>query len=353
MAAPKTETPSLRAPLPFQPKPLQRDRMPLFRENKVPRYLFRVNTPNTAGITTLDHVIPSASSYGSPSKLQDLFSIPPRKAAEILNEHLWWMSHHERDCNLISWTSSLLFALHYGLHRHRCKYNASKLSKISLLILDTTKLPEGTFINEMEIIEVFVGYADTMQHPKKNLKALHEIRTGPGDRYYGEYLSQGDLDIQGKCAQTTIERIIDLGLFNLYPELGDKEEWKYLPTRVDNLRWSFHLSTDITPTTEVEVGKAIALGKVCLGGRWALPVAAMLLALKRHKDGDPVIVQGLADVFSRKEIREQLLRDPQIYGKPMPEGEQFQVIITKIDSHLTSRRINQLADSVASLSIGK
>lgn len=193
----ETSVPSLRPALPFRPNKSQTQQMPLFQQNKVPRYLFRIYTPKTAGKTTPSYVVPSASTCGHNDRTQDIFSLPPAKAATFLNEHLNWFEAHESNCNLISWTASLLLALHYGLHRHGGCRHKSKLEEISLSILDTTTLPAGTFISEMEIMKVFVEHECPFPGQKKTLRGLFDkVRNGPDSYHFGEYLSQGDLDIK-------------------------------------------------------------------------------------------------------------------------------------------------------------
>lgn len=121
----------------FQPNPFQLDPVPLFGQNDVPRYLFRVYTPSTAGQTTDSYVTPPASTCGRAEKTRDIFRLRPAKAATRLNEHLRWWPSHESMCTLMSWTSSLLFALQHGLRRHNTDDDKPELSETSLLILDT------------------------------------------------------------------------------------------------------------------------------------------------------------------------------------------------------------------------
>ena len=130
MAVSSTEnTSAIGAALPFQPNPFQLNGMPLFERNDVPSYLFRVYGPNTAGETTGSHIIPLASSCDQ-EKRQDIFRLQPSEAARRLNEHMRWWRFHELECNLMSWTGSLLFALQYGLYRHHTDHNEpSSISK--------------------------------------------------------------------------------------------------------------------------------------------------------------------------------------------------------------------------------
>jgi hypothetical protein len=196
----------------------------------------------------------------------------------------------------MSWTSSLLFALQYCLYRHRALDDKPDLSQVFLLIVDTHGFPKGTFIKDIEIMEVFAQYSD-ISH-KKSLKNLLELRKGDAGFYFGEYLTQGDLNIQGRCIQTNMQRMIDVGLFDLKPELRDESMWDQWPKRVLSLREPLKASQDAPSATHAEFRKAITIAEACFGDCWVVPVATMLLALKHHKKEDPVIVDGFAAMFA-------------------------------------------------------
>lgn len=88
------------------------------------------------------------------------------------------------------------------------------------------------------------------------------------------------------------------GLFELKPELEDKSKWDEWANRVVCLRKPFEASQDTPIATHAEVRKAIAIASACFGDCCDVPVATMLLALKRRKRKDPVIVDGFAAMFS-------------------------------------------------------
>ena len=292
-------TPTLRAPVPFRPDPFQLKQMPLFEQNFVPTYLIRVYAPTSAGQTTGSYVIPPALNRGKVDLMQDLFTLPEQNAATCLNEHFRWYHYHEEWCNLTSWTTSLLSALQYGLYRHRgSRFVEPDLSKISLLVLDTRGLPKGTFVKDLEVMETFSAYSD----PKvqANLKDFVKLRKGNRGYYFGEYLTQGDVDIKGKCVVTNMQRLIDVGLFELLPMFSDESKWTMWPNRVLEFRKSFDTLQNARTTTHAEVRDAITIAGACFGGPWILPVATMLLALKPRKTKDPVIVSAFAAMFSGK-----------------------------------------------------
>jgi hypothetical protein len=92
----------------------------------------------------------------------------------------------------MSWTSSLLFAIQYGLFRNQQTngYTRSHLRDLFILIVDTSEFP-GAFIRDIEAIEAF-------QSAWPPLDKIHDWRTRHVRRlYFSEYLSQGSLDVQG------------------------------------------------------------------------------------------------------------------------------------------------------------
>lgn len=150
----------------------------------------------------------------------------------------------------------------------------------------------------MEIMEVFAPHTDPRQD--KNLEDFFQFRKSDRGYYFGEYLTQGDMDVKGRCIATNMESLIDAGLFELKPELEDKSKWVELANRVLYLRKPFEASQDNPTATHAEVRKAIAIAGAFFGGCWIFPVATMLLALKRRNRKDPVIIDGFAAMFSGK-----------------------------------------------------
>lgn len=297
------EHPELESATPFVPSARQLEHMPEFRNNNIPRYLFRIHAPPSAGTTTTSCVIPPASSAADPELRADIFSHPPGPAGDILHDHFKWTSSHEGTCNLISWTSSLLVALQFGFYRHGGSWNSSLLSEIRLLILDTRGLPEGTFIKDVEIMRALAPDLPPEAALHDHL-SLRERRTGAGRYYFGEYLSQGDLGIEGRCAEAPMDSLIYFRLFDLQPGFGDEAAWARWANRVLSLRVPFiQLGTFppiVPPTDQDQIRRAIVLASACFGDRFAVPVALMLLALRPRQRRDRVIINGFAAMFTSK-----------------------------------------------------
>ncbi|RAQ52006.1 hypothetical protein AFGD_006333 [Aspergillus flavus] len=314
----------------FCPNVVQKEQMPLFKGNQVPRYLFRIVAPQSAGSTTTSKVKSPATTTSDRDRLEDLFQLDPIIAADRLNQHLRWMSGHEQRCNLMSWTSSLLFALQYGLYRHSMDRGEPQLEEISLFIIDTRGFPEGTFVQDLEIMKVFETYHDA-------LKNFGKLRGG--ENYFGEYLTQGELDIEGRCVKVSLQRMIDLGLFELHSGLGNRDGWNRWASRVTELRLDFQTGSP-NPTTRSVVRKAITLAQSCFGDRWAAPLAAMLLALQPREQNDAIIIAGFSAMFSPVEIAGLSLKDIEIGDLRLPEGEQFGRLINSIHRAFTDTDID-------------
>jgi hypothetical protein len=121
----------------------------------------------------------------------DIFARDKHEVAEMLNRHLRWWSGDED--NLVSWTSSLLFALVYMFHLHANPSDASPLNEIYLCVTDTTMFPPGVFLRDMDLIQAFRAFDETYG---KNLDDFERLRSA--DYYFGEYISPGCSENSGQ-----------------------------------------------------------------------------------------------------------------------------------------------------------
>lgn len=285
----------LRAPVPFQPNASQLDEMPLLKENHVPRYLFRLYSPKSAGTTSSSYVVPPSENSTFPGDSLDIFSMAPDDAAWRLNHHLHWWPDHEERCNLVSWSCSLLFLLQYALYKHRHLKDGSSFSDIHVMIIDTRKFPPRNFVRDMEMMQVFAPFSS--EFPQYNgLQNFLQLRLRP-DYYFGEYLSQGVLDLTSKGVEASFETLICLGLFELMPELANRDNWNGWAKPVLQIREAFQESVP-RDTTRAEVRKAITIAEGSFGEPWTIPVAVMLLSLKPRKANDRIIIEGFKAMFS-------------------------------------------------------
>jgi hypothetical protein len=272
--------------------------MPSLRDGNIPRFLFRIHTPNCYGHTSLSSVMPQACIQDGFRARQDIFTWNRQEAAKILNVHLrWWNYDDPVDCDLVCWTSSLLFALQYGLHRARSgNPDGHDPSQITLMIIDTQDMPKAAFVKDLDIIDSFLAYSD--HHVQRNLADLQQLRLGSMGYYFGEYPSQGYLDIEGKCSQATMQELIDSGLFRLMPEMEGKDSRNRWANRVIELRRPFNETVNLNQTKNSDVRRAIVIAERCFPGRWAFPAAIMLLALRPCLHKDRIILDTFASMYS-------------------------------------------------------
>ncbi|KAF2997762.1 hypothetical protein E8E15_000190 [Penicillium rubens] len=163
--------------------------------DNIPRYLFRIASPRSDRCTNEIWVRSESAYCNKISSTEDIFfnlnNEKQADIAQILNLHLRWWPKRGLEDNFVSWTSSLLFAIQYIYYRWSSPRDGSSLADIKLYVIDTTRFSRGTFMRDLDLIDIFCDYDE-------NLKSLQSLRNGP-DFYFGEYLSQGPLKIENKC----------------------------------------------------------------------------------------------------------------------------------------------------------
>jgi hypothetical protein len=258
----------------------------------IPRYLFRTYAPKSNGSTT-DNIV-EAPAACRPNGNLDLLQWPRDKAASTLWNHLNWKSRNgnwvrDNDDNLMSWTSSLFFAIQHGLRRHHTDFDNPDFSNIRICIVDTRKLPRGTFVKDLDLLEAYIDDEDVAK--------FLSLRLSPKGWYYGEYLSQGRLDIEGRSKHTSIALLLGMGLYDLEPRF--QHDQLGLANRIVELRDPFAASPLITcPASKLQVRKAIAAAQASFGDEFALPFALMLLSFCPRPRRDRAILAGFEATFT-------------------------------------------------------
>ncbi|KAJ5746161.1 hypothetical protein N7520_011343 [Penicillium odoratum] len=267
--------------------------------DQVPRYLFCVSFENISdGETTNIWAKSKYAKHGTSGQEIDILKGDRVGMAFMLNNHLRWK--RRTSSNLLSWTSSLLFALQCVFYRyHR---DNVPLKDITLFIVDTTKLPRGAFVRDMDLITIFKDYNDELrglENLRTEFRTLNDSEFGCC-YYFGEYLSQGALKIEGKCSFTTAQNIIDMGLFDLMPEFkASFEKDLGLAKRVLELRGCFG-QNPVERDIARQLPFAVSIGNL-FGRGWQLPVAANLMGLQRRSEEDvDVICEALIKVATGK-----------------------------------------------------
>ena len=261
--------------------------------NDIPRYLFRVFTLRSCGMTDLSWTKSMDARYATKKSREDIFARQDNEqVANMLNAHLRWKEGLED--NFVSWTSSLLFALVYIFHLHANSRNGSAFDDIFLCIIDTTRFPKAVFLRDMDLIQAYSPFNTDLE----NLKGLRLKKRF----YFGEYLSQGALKIEHKCQIVSAQAMINQGLYNLRREFEDfalwescwKPPWVY---PVLNLREDL-CQVESFDISEEKLKAAVDVAQL-FGSCWTLPIAANLIALLPGPRDDVAIVQAFrANIFS-------------------------------------------------------
>ncbi|KAH9234850.1 hypothetical protein K456DRAFT_1738479 [Colletotrichum gloeosporioides 23] len=276
--------------------------------NRIPRYLFRVYDANSQGATS-SHEVWSAHAKATWNwNMNNLLMGTDNFGPSDHYNHLNWKKpgHHS---NLVSWTSSLLFAIQLGLYKHT-KHPLAKdfndLSNISILMIDTSKFPKGTFIRDTVAMDFFRDEQTwTEEH-----EAFFEMRVKKEkcSFYFGKYLTQGLLTVEGKFSETSLQKLVDLGLFQFCPYFEDKKHWCSLASRVVQIRRTSFAAKmppcSYQPSEQAAVRRAVTIGQACFGDALALPFALMILACTPISSLTDGFFAALAGIFSREELDE-------------------------------------------------
>ncbi len=261
--------------------------------NDIPRYLFRVFTPKSCGMTDTSWTKSMDARFALEKSRVDIFARQDNEqVADMLNTHLRWREGLED--NFVSWTSSLLFALIYMFHLHANSRNGSAFDDIFLCIIDTTNFPKAVFLRDMDLIQVYSPFNTDLE----DFKGLRLRK----DMYFGEYLSQGALKIEGKCQIVSAQVMINQGLYNLRRELKEFAFWETCRRPpwvypVINLRKDL-CQTESSDKSNEKLRVAVDVAEI-FGSCWTLPIAANLIALLPGPKEEVAIIQAFrANTFS-------------------------------------------------------
>ncbi|KAM3430295.1 hypothetical protein MY4824_007769 [Beauveria thailandica] len=243
----------------------------------------------------------------------------------MIHRHLqWWRGD---DDNLVSWTSSLLFALVYIFHLRANESHRSDFHDISLCVIDTRGLPDEVFIRDMDLVAAF-----REEHlPLQKFERMRRVY------YFGEYLTQGALKIEGRCQIIPAQLIIENGLCDLRPEFESFASWEVQETPP----WA-------KPTRRLrEIFDSIAR---LFEAPWRLPMAASLVALAAPRtDDNEILLAFRSSSFTDTARRDCCLQDTRFEADHMlPEVNEYLNIMKKrlgkAESALRNLRIFTLSE---------
>ncbi|KAK0631027.1 hypothetical protein B0T17DRAFT_529916 [Bombardia bombarda] len=282
--------------------------------DRIPRYLFRVSTPTSDG-TTDDVWARSRVTKHSRRRAytRDLMSMDESTAANMLNLHLRWK--HDPEDNLVSWSSSLMFAIQYIIYRHKTDRPNPALSDLQLYIIDTSKFEKGVFLRDIDLIDAFSAFDDGLDSFGDLRRRKHASHAG--SFYFGEYLSQDSLRIEGRCKAVSADKIVNSGLYSLRPEFqasmaGASSSWA---NEVIRLREVFFANqgNNRVPATAQQLKEAVRIADE-FGTAWRIPVAAHLLALQPRDCKQ----EAMLEVFRHTPFRTRALANEDINDLSQP-----------------------------------
>ncbi|KAF7554549.1 hypothetical protein G7Z17_g2824 [Cylindrodendrum hubeiense] len=156
---------------------------------------------------------------------------------------------------------------------------------------------------------------------RMSLCSLYKIRL---EKYYfGEYLSQGEVNVEGQCSEANFRDLRNSGLAVLYPWLFDWSLEGVWAKRVLHARVKYHISEK--PIEDVEVQGAMGIAHL-FEDRWRLPVTAMFISLIRRPRNAQVITHALRNAF-RSGLIFFHLSNISIDDENLPEVESFRHVI--------------------------
>jgi len=130
----------------------------------------------------------------------------------MLAEHINWNKKDKTD-NLMSWTSSFMFAMQHAQFRLKTDYEGILPRQIYFLVINTRSAPPRSFLPAVPLLKSF-----ELCGPDWNGRLRHPVET-----YIGEYLSQGRLRLDGmKTVLTTYDALVHEQIYRIYPDLENK-----------------------------------------------------------------------------------------------------------------------------------
>ncbi|KAI1172324.1 hypothetical protein F4777DRAFT_516765 [Nemania sp. FL0916] len=240
-----------------------------------PPYLFRTFDIASAGLNCDEEIgsIMSCKSWWESER--DILSLDKYLITNRVFKHLTGSkTGWKRPNNLISWTSSLLYAIQSAIFRHSSK--GWETTDIEVCAVDTRKFPRGQFMRDIWFIQTYRGIAARIGG-----RTWGHFRCLNLEKYRnGEYLAQGKLKIAGRSCLVSLAQLERSGLYDLFPEFQDPEGAQSTKWRVRELRREWKDEQD---TSNEAIRAALKISKECFPNFEAVDMALMLLTFRALK----------------------------------------------------------------------
>ncbi|KAK8076137.1 hypothetical protein PG994_003409 [Apiospora phragmitis] len=289
-----------------------------FNPENVPTSLFRTCGRKSPGNSNAEIFSSILSTSGSQESRADLLALEEEKVTTLPYHHLYNPSFTPaaKD-NLMSWTSSPLFAIQCAIWKlHKGYESERRASDINVCIVEPRNFPPGQFARDTWLLG---SYRETAMHLGKDFQRFWELRDRE-EYYNGEYLSQGTLNHSNRSCLASLDQLVEAGLYELYPELDDSEGKTKWTNRIKELRlfWSGKQTTK-----DDEIVCALKL-RSYLSPSSPLHMALMLLAFKNCelKSEVPNLEKPPSWATRPVEVRRywKTAEDLQSCGKASPSG---------------------------------
>lgn len=261
----------------FYPRASRQVKLLKSANTDVPQYLFRTFDGKSSGVND-DNVIASMTTVStSPGHSRiDLLSLPSDKATDMLHKHLNKSCCDGEDSdNLMSWTSSLLFAIQYAIFR--CNKFGCDPADIKICAIDTRKFPHGQFARDMWLLQ---AYRQTAIEVGGHTQNFFRFRLDDERYHNGEYLSQGSVSHAGRSCVVSLKNLEESGLYDLYPEFADIQGKIKWTNRVLELRQGWSVEQRTTPQ---EIQLASMVTRKCFTNMEGMDMVLILLSFKARK----------------------------------------------------------------------
>lgn len=268
-----------------------------FHLDQDPRYLYRTFDSRSSGYSDDRVVISPAASAKLPHHSTDIFSLSTEMALAIIKKHLdpW----HDKESNvddqgpnidnLMSWTTSLLYAVQYAYYRQH-RYG-SRPEQIRICVVDVGQLPKAQFIRASTLLQGFYGRVK-----REDVRLEYNTRLLKYIYSFGEYLYQGVVVHERLSSVISLETLKKHDIATLYPELEDPTGHAKWALRTVQLQHHWH-GEDGTGVSfcssydelRIAVGLATAWAKHLID---PLGLAIHFLSFKRRELKDPIVDLG-------------------------------------------------------------
>lgn len=258
-----------------------------------PRFLFRVWSPNSDGKNSAKgfESLGSVTKPGRPRRLTDLGT---EIVKQMVTHHVAWTSKWAyHDDILISFTSSLLFAVQHAIRKTNTSppgYLPDTLDTCFITVLDTSLLKQ-TFHKTTSLVDQYaitdVDWADRQilfQRPQ------HEH----------EYMAEWSVDLRGvpNCSCTVnFELLMKKGIEKVVPQFDVKYQ-KQLGMHVSLIRFLNHVRGQryaVAASVSFEELTAIYDLTACFSGKWQRLMRVWFMAMSQRKADD----QAVRDMLKR------------------------------------------------------